>query len=180
MPNFCLNRVVLLGDRRGVGRAWRYIQSCVRPSDVEPQIPKGLDFSRIVPIPPALSTVWKQPACSEVERRSLLKKFGTTSALDWCIEAWGQRLNFPQIHFEDPPSDSDYGLGMEAAFHFDTAWKPCVGIVAALSKRFPRVGFILMHDEPGNDLRGVRTFLAGVLVEECNFTGSSLLLIMAS
>ena len=145
MANGCETTIGMLGTTRDVSEIFNYVRLCVRRASdgddggAEP----GIDFNLILPQPPEL----------EGDR-----------LIEWRTAHWGTRGNFPIILGDDPPYESDYGLGCEARIRFYTPTLPPTGIVEALSKRFRQVGLICEYHEPLNQFSGVFSMIDGQFI----------------
>ncbi len=162
MPNYCSN-LLAIPVRPGVLRA--HIETIVRSL----RGPNGpLDFTRILPIPPALQDIhrggqriggayhshWRETPNPEgsVTRLPIYppvlaryrREYGADCPLDWCIRHWGTKWNA-----ETWGADWDFN-----AIRFDTAWSPPLGFVQALSQRFPDTQIELCFVEPGCEING--------------------------
>jgi len=169
MPNFCSCLLTILPPP-GPGTA------PTEPIITALRGPNGpLDFTRILPIPPALQDIcrggqriggayhshWRESLAPNGSVRRIpvppadlaryRREMGADDPLDWCIRHWGCKWN----------ADTYEGDWDGPAIHFDTPWSPPLGFVRTLSLRFPDHHFELCYVEPGVCLNGRAVYQRG-------------------
>lgn len=77
----------------------------------------------------------------------------------WRVEHWGTKWD-AYDHGETYRQPGRYEVP------FDTAWSPPEPFVAAVSKRFPALTFVLAYDEPGMDFGGYVVYRNGEEVDK--------------
>lgn len=166
MANQCETTITMLGTQTGVTQVFNFLLSCVvAPPESAGTAPEaGIDFNLILPMPADLEPKKDGNEFGKGEKAALIAEYGVWDWYEWRTANWGVRGNFPVIFQQEDPSDSDYGLGCEASIRFNTASLPPSGIIEALSKRFPDVGFLCVYDEPHSQMNGAFAMLAGQFV----------------
>ena len=146
MPNWCTNRVHIIGSAEDVAAFKALVRG---PSDDE----NTFSFQNILPCPEELlnsnSTIYGGENSEESDklRETLLDKYGYANWYDWRVSNWGTKWDISQ-------ASSDFYDDESAEWNFDTAWSPPEGIYHELSNRFPELSISWFFDEPGMQIAG--------------------------
>jgi len=136
MPNHVRNTVTVSGRKDLI----ILLNEAVKTDDKLP-----FDFNRIVPKPAVVEIL-----CSGGVSFSLQEEHPRRNWYEWCRAHWGTKWN--AYDFEEV----DIGR-----FTFHTAWDPPIPVVRTLSWLFPEIEIGLEYDEPGMEIHGFQTFIAG-------------------
>ena len=79
----------------------------------------------------------------------------------WRVDNWGTKWDIDE-EFMDV---SEYANDKEICFGFDTAWSPPMGVIEALSEKFPEDHFLLQYLEMGVGFGGEARFSDGSCVD---------------
>jgi len=101
---------------------------------------EGFSFDKIKPMPPEL-------------------KEGD-GWYDWAVENWGTKWDL-----DENPLMPDSFQDKEILFGFDTAWSPPMGVINALSEKFPDDHFVLQYLEMGMGFCGEASFSDGAFID---------------
>jgi hypothetical protein len=101
---------------------------------------EGFSFDKIKPMPPEL-------------------KEGD-GWYDWAVENWGTKWDL-----DENPLLPDSFQDKEILFDFDTAWSPPMGVINALSEKFPDDHFVLQYLETGMGFCGEASFSDGAFID---------------
>jgi hypothetical protein len=101
---------------------------------------EGFSFDKIKPMPPEL-------------------KEGD-GWYDWAVENWGTKWDL-----DENPLLPDSFQDKEILFDFDTAWSPPMGVINALSEKFPDDHFVLQYLEMGMGFCGEASFSDGAFID---------------
>jgi hypothetical protein len=101
---------------------------------------EGFSFDKIKPMPPEL-------------------KEGD-GWYDWAVENWGTKWDL-----DENPLLPDSLQEKEISFWFSTAWSPPMGVIEALSEKFPNDHFLLQYLEMGMGFCGEACFSDGSIVD---------------
>ena len=134
MPNYCNNCLMIDGNPNTHKEILMLMKSEYSP----------FDFEKILPMPDYIY-------CGNVgaEEREI---YGKNNWYDWSIENWGTKWNSldAEVHSNE--------------IYFQTAWSPCIPVIAALSKKFPTMYFTYTFYEPGIGFCGKRVYKNGELI----------------
>lgn len=161
MPNWCHNRVDILGDVDEIKRFKEFVDSVKEP----------FSFQSIVPIPEELYKVQspvsirtqdeidefiKEHSVDYLETVSLpitsemynkyLKKYGYSNWYDFANEKWGTKWDAQEVVLDEYFNSLHYT--------FDTAWGPPNQIYLKLVAEFPKLNISWFWDEPGMEMAG--------------------------
>jgi hypothetical protein len=90
----------------------------------------------------------------DARQKKNMKKYGATDWYDWCVKNWGTKW------------DAD-GLKRDEVgeYSYATAWGPFGNnLIAALSRKYPTLSFVITYDEPGMGFAGVMAARGGKIV----------------
>ena len=174
MPNWCINNLVITGDKKELKKFVKEAKSKE----------KDISFSKLYPIPKELEET-SSPAkivaekdyekeVKEVKKRGfftglpmtkktqkeVIKKYGFDNWYDWCRANWGTKWDLSNVEVEY--EDDEY---LEASF--DTAWCPPLEAFDKISKDYPNLHFRLKYEEEGCGFMGVAKFENGQTSDQC-------------
>jgi hypothetical protein len=89
------------------------------------------------------------PMTKEIQQE-LLKKYGSDNWYNWAVENWGTKWGAYDITDWDDNTISFY-----------TAWSPPMPVIIELSKRFPKVEFVMKYADEGAGFVGIISFING-------------------
>ena len=137
MPNHCMNRVEVYGDKDQVKKLKEFVDG-----------ETNFDFKKIVPIPKELiDTTAPTPEPDSFESRRLRKLHGADNWYDWSINNWGTKWN---SYHDEVEYDGEESL----VYKFDTAWSPPEPVIHALREKFEDLSISAFFDEPGMQIAG--------------------------
>ena len=137
MPNHCMNRVEVYGDKDQVKELKEFVDG-----------ETNFDFKKIVPIPKELiDTTAPTPEPDSFESRRLRKLHGADNWYDWSINNWGTKWN---SYHDEVEYDGEESL----VYKFDTAWSPPEPVIHALREKFEDLSISAFFDEPGMQIAG--------------------------
>ena len=137
MPNHCMNRVEVYGDKDQVKKLKEFVDG-----------ETNFDFNKIVPIPKELkNTTAPNPEPDSFQARKLRKLYGADNWYDWSNQNWGTKWN--SYHHE-----VEYDGEESLVYKFDTAWSPPEPVIHALRKKFEDLSITAFYDEPGMQIAG--------------------------
>ena len=137
MPNHCMNRVEVYGDKDQVKELKESVDG-----------ETNFDFKKIVPIPKELiDTTAPTPEPDSFESRRLRKLHGADNWYDWSINNWGTKWN---SYHDEVEYDGEESL----VYKFDTAWSPPEPVIHALREKFEDLSISAFFDEPGMQIAG--------------------------
>jgi len=120
----------------------------------------------------SLEKLYPEPDYTKVKVKStfpdLNKKFGNNKKYvdqkdawwDWRIQNWGTKWDLCDVVIVDD-------LGSEITFEFDTAWSPPVDAFKTISKKYPKLVFVLNYYEPGMGFEGFAKIVNGDVNDHC-------------
>ena len=166
MPNWCENRISVLGVREevtfflhsllGVPQAFK-ANEVQDFSDKEVELRIALEqfptfrLSSLLPVP-----------------LNLRREASGEAVYNWCIEFWGTKwdaeLEVCHTSLDLEPIDGVYY--MEIDFEVDTAWGPPIEWLRRVSKMFPTLDFSIVYYESGMAYAGSAYCREGEIVEE--------------
>jgi hypothetical protein len=155
MPNWCLNRLTVSGDKHEVTKFKEL-------SLVKPEKSSEMNFTMEIlnPTPKELleqtSPVMWRGELTDVEGQKefekyigeLKEKYGYTDWYNWRVDKWGTKWDAAETCICD---DEDELFVVE----YDTAWSPNIAWVQYVAKAFPTLQFTLTFEEPGMDFCGI-------------------------
>lgn len=178
MPNWCYNRMNVMGDRDSLVKLTEAITRKHDSSLAETTMgveQVDYDLSVLFPIPDELriTAMFFSTETNDPEYQELLKKYeankakyGHTTWYDWCIENWGAKWS-PRIE-EWTINDFSIGFqyGSEIYAYYETPWSPADGLIREVSRQFPTLLFTVSSDEEGRSFSCVSAFSKGEMVAE--------------
>jgi hypothetical protein len=133
MPNWCQNTLSISGNKNEINK----VLELIRGNET------AFDLNKVIPMPEEFkNTASPVPDDQKVLQKQLAKKYGSGNWYDWSLNNWGTKWNTNGAEIID---DS----GTSVKIYCDTAWSPPVPVVKALSKKFPKIRFVLSYCEPG-------------------------------
>jgi hypothetical protein len=140
MPNHCMNRVEVYGDKDQVKELKEFVDG-----------ETNFDFNKIVPMPKELrGTTAPNPEPDSFQARKLRKLHGADNWYEWSNQNWGTKWN----SYHDEVEYDGEGNPESIVYRFDTAWSPPEPVIVALRKKFPDLGITAFFDEPGMEIAG--------------------------
>ena len=193
MPNYCMNKLELVGDQKEVAQLLKWVKG---PDN-------AFDFQRIIPMPESIKDTERGSISFASEAVCLYLQDKTVSnhlqwlmernqiameKLDATIEKWekekkidlamGYRIIANRLAYNGCGDwyewcIENWGTKWEACetevvdnvINFETAWSPCTPIVEKLAELFPEIQFIYTYFEPGVSLAGIEKYQNGDCVE---------------
>ena len=152
MPNWCVNRLVVQGDRKTVdqfiflarGKRAEYSDDKIDPNYLDEADPvPSLVFNALVPVP-----------------QDILDKGYSAEGYEWQIENWGTKWDVNGVFIKRS--------GNKVIYDFETAWTPPLEWLHAVSQSFPQLRFSLKYMEPGKGLNGTLVMEGGSEVAHPN------------
>ena len=157
MPNYCENKLKVTGDSE------KEIEEFI-------EFAKGkntdLTLNNFIPFPEELMQIrvgyckidgqevhqWKEiggkkSILSVKEKRELIQKCGAIDGLKWCVNNWGTKWDVMYANMSR-------GKGNTILYEFETAWSPPLPAVYTISKKFPKLKFLLKYREDGMGFKG--------------------------
>ena len=155
MPNWCLNRLTVSGDKHEINKFKELTL-------VKPEKSSALYFTMEVlyPTPPELleqtsPAMWRGDELDvegklEFEKKieEIKQKYGYTDWYNWRVDKWGTKWDAAESCICD---DEDELFSVE----YDTAWGPNINWVQYVAKAFPALQFTLTFEEPGMNFCGI-------------------------
>jgi hypothetical protein len=146
MPNWCLNKLTVLGSREDV-QAFRDKAKgqspWPQPKEAEQAAENPLNFHSLVPVP-----------------EQVLKSGYESAGHLWETEHWGCKWGAAETAIVD---ECD-GL---IVYDFHTAWSPPIELLETTAKLFPALTFLLDYDEPGMAFKGIAKFKGEASEDHC-------------
>jgi hypothetical protein len=144
MPNWCDNRLVVIGEDSVLDE----FTAAIRFEDGNYSI-----MDRLIPFPPGLAG--EEIVLNNGEKMSTFSDRG----YNWCLENWGCKW-----------SDKDTLLisndAGEMTFYLTTPWGPPDKGMISVSKMFPSLTFLLMYHEDGMRFAGGMAVKNGKIITE--------------
>jgi hypothetical protein len=180
MPNWVTNQLTISGTPKEVENFIRNAKTI----DDEQEI--LLSFNKFWPCPPELQDIshpvtiitnkeYKDngPAkgITKKMQNELIKKYGFDNWYDWQLANWGTKW--------DCDVTGEWKIASIGAFimngtlEFLTAWSPPSQAFIHISKRFPKLTFILKFVEPGMCFAGSETYQKGENIENEEYSMDS-------
>ncbi len=155
MPNWCLNRLTVSGDKHEINKFKELTLVKMEKSS-------ELYFTMEVlyPTPSELleqtsPAMWRGDELDvegklEFEKKieELKEKYGYTDWYNWRVDKWGTKWDAAESCICD---DEDELFSVE----YDTAWGPNIAWVKYVAKAFPALQFSLTFEEPGCNFCGI-------------------------
>jgi hypothetical protein len=155
MPNWCLNRLTVSGDKHEINKFKELTL-------VKPEKSSELNFTMEVlyPTPSELleqtsPAMWRGDELDvegklEFEKKieEIKEKYGYTDWYNWRVDKWGTKWDAAESCICD---DEDELFSVE----YDTAWAPNIAWVQYVAKAFPALQFTLTFEEPSMDFCGI-------------------------
>jgi hypothetical protein len=145
MPNWCLNRLQVIGPAETVAR---FVAAAVggnpwsQPLSGAPE--EALSFHRLLAIPPAVLAAGYAAAGYDWERQHWGCKWGACHSV--LAERWEGGVRY----------------------EFDTAWGPPLAFLKTASRAWPELMFQLEYEEPLAGLQGTARAERGKLHDHCD------------
>lgn len=162
MPNWCSNTVEVIGSSDELEK---FIKAITIPEDEVKEGYEGFtgrelyDFTRVFPCPQELKDtdasygIPKSPE-HEAQMKSNIEKYGHEDWYEWQCANWGTKWSPSDIRaFMQTPN--------YIAFSCQSAWSPPSGLIARMSKLFPRLGFVMSYNEGGMCFLGAESYYNG-------------------
>lgn len=147
MPNWCMNRLTINGNKEKVASFFDLIKG---DSPDENGNILLFDFNKILPMPKELEI--NSPTRSEDKEiaASNLEKFGFENWYNWKVSNWGTKWNpsNEDLDIVNEPDINNYSIS------FNSAWSPPCPIVIKLGELFPDLEFQLDYFEPSMGFAG--------------------------
>ena len=86
---------------------------------------------------------------------------GLENTYGWNCEHWGTKWNSMDADYLFISQDDP-----KRTISFNTAWDPCIPVIAELAKKFPELDIFYTYSEEGFDFSGLRRYSKGELIEE--------------
>lgn len=150
-PNWCSNDLYVEGSKESIDA----FQALLKTGEGD------FDFNLFIPYPSKyeeLDMLREQAEKDGVEWDKLPKDGYNQGGYDWCIENWGTKWNAYEASIERTSDESMSGW-------FDTAWSPPLGVLQAMSEKFPDIKFELNYSEEGMGIKGTSVYLRGEEIE---------------
>jgi hypothetical protein len=159
MPNWCLNRLTVSGDKHEINKFKELTL-------VKPEKSSELNFTMEVlyPTPTELleqtsPAMWRGDELDvegklEFEKKieELKQKYGHTDWYDWRVKNWGTKWGIYSSSLKISKLDNNVG---KLKYNFQSAWDPATLIIEAMSKQFPKLTFTLKYYERGRGFKGI-------------------------
>lgn len=102
------------------------------------------------------------------KQSQLIKKYGYDNWYDWCINNWGTRSDVVNCTISAGYlSKVNRIINGESegniTYRFDTAWNPPIEALTFISKKFPKLTFMLNYKDECGELKGTAIFFNGVV-----------------
>ncbi len=162
MPNWCSNTIEVIGVSDELEK---FIKAITIPEEEVKEGYEGFtgrewyDFTRLFPCPQELKEtdasygIPKSPE-HEAQMKSNVEKYGHEDWYEWQCANWGTKWSPSEINiFMQTPN--------YVAFSCQSAWSPPSGLIAMLSKLFPRLGFVMSYNEGGMCFLGSESYYDG-------------------
>jgi hypothetical protein len=140
MPNWCDNRLRLIGDS---GVIDQFIEG-IHKSEQESML------HAYIPFPPGLAATIEM---ADGKHMGIISE----RAYDWCLKNWGCKWGDSGLIF----GTNDYGV---IEIYFTTPWGPPEAGIANLSTIFPELTFTLAYHEDGMGFAGGCNFHEGIQI----------------
>jgi len=158
MPNWCENKLTANGSKKDLNALMKYVKGKTEDGAV-----LEFDFEKVIPTPKEL-LLNDSPISDKKLKEKFLKKYGTEDWYSWRLKNWDTKWNLA-------PED-EWLVGKKAVnISFHTAWSPPINIVRLLSKKFPKLSFLLTFCEPGMAFAGEYFVKGGEEHELCFQSG---------
>ncbi len=168
MPNWCENKLVIVGPERDMN-AMLDTFGGHESADEETRI---FDFNKIVPYPKHLAELderaleqrkelEKLPSAQQAEyisKNGLPEDGFNHGGFEWCIKNWGTKWPAERARI------TTRKRGRLSAT-FQTAWSRPIPVIAAASFKFPTLQFDLRYYEPGMAFKGYLSMKNGLVLK---------------
>jgi len=96
-------------------------------------------------------------------QKSNLEQFGAINWYDWARDNWGTKWGICRSYLEEKYDWEGKG---EVLYTFESAWTPAIPIVVEMSRKWPKLDFVLKYFERGAEFNGRMEFKAGEIVSD--------------
>ena len=155
MPNWCLNRLTVSGDKHEINKFKELTLIKLGESD---DLKFTMEILRQTPtelLEQTSPAMWRGDELDvegklEFEKKieELKEKYGYTDWYNWRVDKWGTKWDAAESCICD---DEDELFSVE----YDTAWGPNINWVQYVAKAFPALQFTLTFEEPGMNFCGI-------------------------
>ena len=150
MPNWCENKLLLIGDGKDAMSDFKRLESLFNETlkyDSKSGYVDNL-LDSIIPIPEVLKD-------TEESKPYKLPSGDTVWWYQWCTDNWGTKWDAVDcLMFYDPKCGGTMPSN-EMRFTFLTAWAPPITWIEKVANIFPNLWIKLEYDEPGMMFRGI-------------------------
>lgn len=157
MPNHCSQDLFVSGP---VDQLEEFIEFS---KDSDEQGNKSLSHNKYIPYPQHFKEMDRvaEEARKRGDNWSKIPKDGFNSGgYEWCCEHWGTKWGIysDQLEYKKPTG--------KAKYTFESAWSPASKIILAMSKRFPKLNFVLKYYERGAAYKGIYEVKGGQVIRD--------------
>jgi len=159
MPNWCSNEIKIHGTKEDVDAFEQHLSKSKIPFDFNLFLPYPEEFK-------VLDDAYAEAEAAGIPWDKLPKSGYEQGGYDWCVNQWGTKWNLQDASVN---RDCDQDL----SGNFDTAWSPPIGVLQAMSEKFPALTFTLTYWEGEMCFAGISTFSNGIEVDAKQWDGST-------
>lgn len=162
MPNWCWNKLEIIGDPGKINKLINFAQSKDSQLDFHKFLPYPKKFLKIDKISSEIDVLVNLMPYPDASKYRKYSRDGyTQGGYEWCINNWGTKWEL------NADVDIDRYNANAVCYSFDTAWNPPLGVVQAMSKKFPTLLFTITYcDESTYDCIYTEEYKGGAFIGE--------------
>lgn len=160
MPNWCSNNLHVEGPKESLDTFETLLKTGEGDLDFNLFIPYPKRYKALDDIAKEVTEKLKKEAGNpyHIDWSKIPKDGYNQGGYDWCISNWGTKWNACEASIDRTSDVSMSGW-------FDTAWSPPLGVLKAMSEKFPDLKFELNYSEEGMGFKGTSVYLGGEEIE---------------